>query len=237
MGRWIVPFLGTLVLITGAAGGCAGLRSDDRAGAVAAVAPPQAALTVISIVDGDTVDLSDGRRVRLLGIDTPEQGECGFEQVSEFGRSTLLHRPVTVATNPTRTPSTPTAGRCSISAPTGWTTRWQLPRPDGQSTTCSASRYKRPPKLRPPRPALSSNAWDFGVLPAVRPRSHRSRRRPASTLNRPAQTKRPCPNRRLLHPPHGCLTGRPSRPRNAIPAISHVFRTGPDLDCPTSDTL
>lgn len=31
---------------------------------------------VVHVVDGDTVDLSDGRRVRLLGIDAPEMGRC-----------------------------------------------------------------------------------------------------------------------------------------------------------------
>lgn len=35
--------------------------------------------TVEKVVDGDTIDLDDGRRVRLLGIDAPERGsdvEC-----------------------------------------------------------------------------------------------------------------------------------------------------------------
>jgi len=30
---------------------------------------------VVRVIDGDTVELADGRRVRYLGIDTPEQGE------------------------------------------------------------------------------------------------------------------------------------------------------------------
>ena len=30
---------------------------------------------VIRVIDGDTVELADGRRVRYLGIDTPESGE------------------------------------------------------------------------------------------------------------------------------------------------------------------
>jgi len=30
---------------------------------------------VTSVIDGDTVELADGRRVRYLGIDTPESGE------------------------------------------------------------------------------------------------------------------------------------------------------------------
>lgn len=35
---------------------------------------------VVRVVDGDSLDLSDGRRVRLLGIDTPEKGNCQYEQ-------------------------------------------------------------------------------------------------------------------------------------------------------------
>lgn len=59
-------------------------------------------LTVTNVVDGDTLDLSDGRRVRVLGIDTPEKGECGFEEAREFARGTLLHEEVDVASDPTQ---------------------------------------------------------------------------------------------------------------------------------------
>lgn len=41
--------------------------------------------TVTNIVDGDTIDVErDGttERIRIIGIDTPEQGECGFEESS-----------------------------------------------------------------------------------------------------------------------------------------------------------
>lgn len=31
---------------------------------------------VVSVPDGDSIDLSDGRRVRLLGLDAPEKGLC-----------------------------------------------------------------------------------------------------------------------------------------------------------------
>jgi endonuclease YncB( thermonuclease family) len=36
------------------------------------------------VVDGDTVDLANGERVRLVGVDTPEVGECGFEEAGAF---------------------------------------------------------------------------------------------------------------------------------------------------------
>jgi endonuclease YncB( thermonuclease family) len=35
------------------------------------------ALSVASVVDGDTLDLSDGTVIRLIGIDTPERDQCG----------------------------------------------------------------------------------------------------------------------------------------------------------------
>ncbi|MFP4636620.1 MAG: thermonuclease family protein [Nitriliruptoraceae bacterium] len=42
--------------------------------------------TVVEVIDGDTigVERSDGvrERVRLIGIDTPERGECGYQRAS-----------------------------------------------------------------------------------------------------------------------------------------------------------
>jgi endonuclease YncB( thermonuclease family) len=42
--------------------------------------------TVFNVVDGDTVDVRAGNgtqeRVRIIGIDTPERGECGFTEAS-----------------------------------------------------------------------------------------------------------------------------------------------------------
>ena len=45
-------------------------------------APEPEALLVSRVVDGDTVDMSDGTTVRLIGIDTPERGECGYQDAS-----------------------------------------------------------------------------------------------------------------------------------------------------------
>lgn len=43
-------------------------------------APPRPRTFLVSyVVDGDTIDLANGERVRLVGIDTPEQGECGSD--------------------------------------------------------------------------------------------------------------------------------------------------------------
>ena len=38
--------------------------------------------TVSRVVDGDTVELADGRRVRVAGVDTPERGECGYGEAA-----------------------------------------------------------------------------------------------------------------------------------------------------------
>jgi hypothetical protein len=34
------------------------------------------------VVDGDTVDVSTGETVRLIGIDTPESGACGYREAT-----------------------------------------------------------------------------------------------------------------------------------------------------------
>lgn len=39
-------------------------------------------MAVTNVVDGDTIDVSDGTRVRLIGIDTPERGECGYAEAT-----------------------------------------------------------------------------------------------------------------------------------------------------------
>lgn len=40
--------------------------------------------TVSYIVDGDTFDISSGERIRLADVDTPERGEYGFYEASNF---------------------------------------------------------------------------------------------------------------------------------------------------------
>lgn len=42
---------------------------------------PSAAVTVIRVVDGDTVETSVGM-IRLIGIDTPERGQCGYGEAT-----------------------------------------------------------------------------------------------------------------------------------------------------------
>lgn len=37
---------------------------------------------VSNVVDGDTITLSSGQKVRLIGIDTPERGQCNYERAT-----------------------------------------------------------------------------------------------------------------------------------------------------------
>jgi micrococcal nuclease len=50
--------------------------------------------TVIRVVDGDTVELDNGQRVRLLGIDTPEKGEPMANEASDMLRQLIGSGPV-----------------------------------------------------------------------------------------------------------------------------------------------
>ena len=78
--------------------------------AVAAHGAPTGAFTlrgtVTHVVDGDTVDVSlgDGRaeRVRLIGIDTPEVGQCGFARASRYARAVALGRRAVLVGDPTQ---------------------------------------------------------------------------------------------------------------------------------------
>jgi endonuclease YncB( thermonuclease family) len=41
--------------------------------------------TVIRIIDGDTI-VTDVGKIRLLGIDTPERGQCGFGPATSYAK-------------------------------------------------------------------------------------------------------------------------------------------------------
>lgn len=44
-------------------------------------------VAVARVVDGDTLELNDGRTVRLIGINTPERGQPYYDEAREFLRS------------------------------------------------------------------------------------------------------------------------------------------------------
>jgi len=52
--------------------------------------------TVTHVVDGDTVDVEGVGRIRVIGIDTPERGDCGFESATQAMSVLVLGRPVTL---------------------------------------------------------------------------------------------------------------------------------------------
>ena len=54
------------------------------------------ALYVEQVKDGDTFLLSDGGQVRLIGVDTPEDGQPFFERAKAFAESTLLGEEVDI---------------------------------------------------------------------------------------------------------------------------------------------
>ncbi len=57
-------------------------------------APAGDAVTFVSVVDGDTIETSAGM-VRIIGIDTPERGECGHGEASvAIGRLLSVGDPV-----------------------------------------------------------------------------------------------------------------------------------------------
>ena len=66
---WPRALISSLILLAGC-GLLVGACGDERA------APPQAAL-VVQVVDGDTVVLAGGIKVRVLGIDAPEMEKDG----------------------------------------------------------------------------------------------------------------------------------------------------------------
>lgn len=76
--------------------------------------------TVTNVVDGDTLDLSTGERVRLIGIDTPERGDCGYSEATALLSQLVLGMDVEVA-NPTEVEDYDAYGRALayIAVPSG----------------------------------------------------------------------------------------------------------------------
>ncbi|MCB0197916.1 MAG: thermonuclease family protein [Anaerolineae bacterium] len=51
-------------------------------------------VTVATVIDGDTIELVDGRRVRYIGINTPERGQPYYNEASEANRQLVDGRQV-----------------------------------------------------------------------------------------------------------------------------------------------
>jgi len=54
---------------------------------------------VVRMVDGDNFELEDGRRIRLLNVDTPEEGMCFREQSTQISTDLLLNQKVKIETD------------------------------------------------------------------------------------------------------------------------------------------
>ena len=51
-------------------------------------------VVVSRVVDGDTVEIASGAHVRIIGIDTPERGACGYDEATEALRRMVEGREV-----------------------------------------------------------------------------------------------------------------------------------------------
>ena len=49
-----------------------------------------------NVVDGDTVDVDGVGRIRVIGIDTPERGACGYESATQAMSVLVLDQDVTL---------------------------------------------------------------------------------------------------------------------------------------------
>ncbi len=119
------PATGALLLALGAVTGCGAYAtaSDVTAAAAAADSPaqpaapassaPELGVRVSYVVEGDVVQLTDDRQVRVLGIDAPDRGECGYDEAKTFTREMLLDRPVQVTADTTQ-PGTDRGGRIQL---------------------------------------------------------------------------------------------------------------------------
>ena len=49
---------------------------------------------VVRVIDGDTIEINNGNIVRLLGVDTPEQGECYYSEAKQALNELVLGKNV-----------------------------------------------------------------------------------------------------------------------------------------------
>ncbi len=73
-------------------------RRDGRAGDSGSTAASASTTEVMvtAVVDGDTIDLVNGDRVRLIGIDAPERGEDYYDEAKTELAALVLHTTVTL---------------------------------------------------------------------------------------------------------------------------------------------
>jgi endonuclease YncB( thermonuclease family) len=73
-------------------------KEESAGGPIVSRPALRAMWTVVNVVDGDTVDVRSAAgtqlRVRIIGIDAPETGECGFGQATDALADLILNRTV-----------------------------------------------------------------------------------------------------------------------------------------------
>lgn len=70
--------------------------ADDVEPSPTKKAKPPRRYVVTHVVDGDTLELGNGQEVRLVGIDTPERGQCGYAEATENLAGMVLKKQVTL---------------------------------------------------------------------------------------------------------------------------------------------
>jgi endonuclease YncB( thermonuclease family) len=93
-----------LVVVVVAGSVVAAAVSDDARGTTRSHA------VVTQVVDGDTVEIASGKHVRLIGVDTPERGTCGYDTATDAMRRMVQGRTV-VLVNPGSVQDLDTYGR------------------------------------------------------------------------------------------------------------------------------
>lgn len=59
----------------------------------------ESTVLVTKVVDGDTIEIKGGIRVRYIGIDTPESGQCGGEEATRENSQLVENKKVTLETD------------------------------------------------------------------------------------------------------------------------------------------
>jgi endonuclease YncB( thermonuclease family) len=91
---------GSAPLATGSAPSGAGSGSSTAGGTTEPSLPSPtrkptpATFLVTRVVDGDTIELGNGETVRVVGIDTPERGECGYDEAGSTLAALVLGKRV-----------------------------------------------------------------------------------------------------------------------------------------------
>lgn len=91
--------LGGVALLAGCAGSESAPTGPGSVGISAGIAGTGTLAesgVVSNVVDGDTVDVDGVGRIRVIGIDTPERGACGYESATQAMSVLVLDKDVTL---------------------------------------------------------------------------------------------------------------------------------------------